>query len=156
MSSSASTIPDEIFYHFAKKSQSVDELIRSIYNSPSTSTVEHFKATNSHLKNGAVTVGQMVVVVPPDSQQCTSFESDLAKAAVLIDRKLAKFSEQERQALAEHYQLLNNIASYGGAGYGATLTYFGHHVKNVESALKQISDLYVKTYNSSCADDALR
>ena len=67
---------------------------------------------------------------------------------MLVDQKLAELSLQEREAMAKHYQMLNNIASYGGAGYGATLTYFSHHVKNVEGTLKLISDLYVKTYNS--------
>lgn len=90
----------------------------------------------------------MVVVTPPDSLQCTSFESDLASAAKLVDQKLAELSAREKQVMAEHYQMLNNVANYGGAGYGATLTYFSHHVKNVEATLRQISDLYVKTYNS--------
>jgi len=148
MASNASSIPSEIFYHFVKKNQSIDELIRHIYISPSAATINHFKSTNRHLKNGEVTVGQMVVISPPDSQQCTRFEADLAEAAVLVDKKLEKLSAQERQILAEQYQLLNNVASYGGAGYGATLTYFGHHMKSIEATLKLISELYVKTYNS--------
>ena len=94
-------------------------------------------------------VGQMVIVTPPGSLQCSRFETDLAAAAKLVDQKMAALSAREKQVVAEHYQMLNNIASYGGAGYGATLTYFSHHVKNVEAILKLISDLYVKTYNKS-------
>ena len=149
MTKQVSTIPDEIFYHFAQKNRSIDDLIRHLYISPSSTTIEHFKSINSHLKNGQVVVGQMVVVTPPGSLQCTSFESDLASAAMLVDQKLAELSAQEKQVMAEHYQMLNNIASYGGAGYGATLTYFSHHVKNVEATLRLISDLYVKTYNKN-------
>jgi len=148
MASNTSAIPGEIFYHFAKKNQSVDELIRNIYSSPSAETVQHFKVMNRHLKNNNVMVGQMVVVTPANSQQCTRYEADLAEAALLVDQKLATLSAEERRIMAEHYQLLNNIASYGGVGYGVTLTYFSHHVKNVEGILRQISDLYVKTYNS--------
>mgnify|MGYP006971752536 CR=1 FL=1 len=147
MANIASSIPAEIFYQFAKKNQSVDDLIRSLYIHPSAETISHFKSINRHFKNGQVMAGQMVVITPPDSQQCTGYESELAEAARLIDNKLAELSAQEKQIMAEHYQLLNNIASYGGAGYGATLTYFGHHVKNVEGILKQISNEYVKTYN---------
>ena len=148
MASNASSIPSEMFYHFVKKNQSTDELIRTLYTSPSAETIAHFKAINSHLKNGQVKLGQMVVISPPNSQQCTRFEADLAEAAQLVDLKLATLSSQEKQILTERYQLLNNIASYGGAGYGASLTYFGHHMKSIEATLKLISELYVKTYNS--------
>lgn len=148
MTNTARTIPGEIFYHIAQKDQSVDELIRQIYVSPGNASIEHFKSLNSHLKDNRVKAGQMVVVIPADSLQCTSFESVLAMAARLVDRQLANLSEKERQTMAQHYQLLNNITGYGGAGYGITLTYFSHHVKNIEATLKLISDLYVKTYNS--------
>ncbi len=148
MASNASNIPGEIFYHFVKKNQATDELIRTLYTRPSGETITHFKAINSHLKNGQVKLGQMVVMSPPNSQQCTRFEADLAEAALLVDIKLAKLSAQEKQIMAERYQLLNNITSYGGAGYGASLTYFGHHMKSIEATLKLISELYVKTYNS--------
>lgn len=69
--------------------------------------------------------------------------------AVLVDEKLAKLSAEEARILAEHYQLLNHITSYGSAGHGATLVYFNHHIKNIEVILKQISDLYTRTYNSN-------
>jgi len=148
MPSNAHAIPSEIFYQFAKKNQSIDELIRTLYINPSTDAVAHFKAINSHINNGQVLAGQMVVITPPNSLQCTSFESDLSQAARLVDQKLAELSLQEKQIMAEHYQMFDKIAGYGVAGYGATLTYFRHHVRNVEGTLKQISDLYVKTYNS--------
>ncbi len=34
MATTASAIPGEMFYHFAKKNQSTDELIRTLYNQP--------------------------------------------------------------------------------------------------------------------------
>jgi len=57
MSNSASVIPDGIYYHFAKKTETVDALIQSLYTSPSALTVAHFKAINSHLKTDRVQVG---------------------------------------------------------------------------------------------------
>ena len=90
---SASAIPDEIFYHFAKTNQSTEDLIRSIYATPTATTIDYFKSVNSHLKNGMVMAGQMVVVIPPDSQQCTRFESDLAEAAPQLDEAVRKEKE---------------------------------------------------------------
>ena len=73
----------------------------------------------------------------------------MMEAAVLVDQRLIALTAEDKRLLAENYQLLNNITSVGGAGYGATLTYFSHHVKNIEGTLKQIEQLYVKTYNST-------
>lgn len=141
--------PDEVFFHFAKQKQSVDALLRSLYSSPSQLTVDHFKAINSHLLDGKVQIGQMVIITPPNSMQCSAFEADMMQAAELVDQRLAELTAEDKRILAENYQLLNNITGIGGAGYGATLTYFSHHVKNIEGILKQIEQLYVTTYNSS-------
>ena len=141
--------PDEVFYHFAKQNQSVDALIRSLYDYPSQLTIDHFKAINSHLKDDKVQIGQLIIITPPNSMQCSAFEADMMDAAILVDQRLAELTEEDKRILAENYQLLNNITSIGGAGYGATLTYFYHHVKNIEGILKQIEQLYVKTYNST-------
>jgi hypothetical protein len=141
--------PDEVFYHFAKQTQSTDALIRTLYTRPSKSTVDHFKATNNHLKDDKVQIGQLIIITPPNSMQCTAFEADLMDAALLVDQRLKELTAEDKRILAENYQLLNNITSVGGAGYGATLTYFSHHVKNIEGILKQIEQLYVKTYNST-------
>ena len=148
MTGSASAIPRDIYYHFAKKSQTVDETIRTLYTRPTQIAVDHFKAINRHLKNGQVQTGQLIIVTPPDSQQCSRFEADLMDAAELVDKKLAALSDSEKRIIAENYSLLNAIASTGGAGYGAGLVYFSRHVKNIESILKQIERLYVQTYNT--------
>ena len=141
--------PNEIFYHFAKQTQSIDALIHSLYTSPSQLTVDHFKAINSHLLDDKVQIGQLVIITPPNSMQCSTFEADMMEAAVLVDQRITQLTAEDKRILAENYQLLNNITSVGGAGYGATLTYFSHHVKNIEGILKQIEQLYVKTYNST-------
>ena len=59
--------PDEVFYHFAKQTQPIYVLIRSLDTSPSALTVEHFKAINSHLLDGKVQIGQLVIITPPNS-----------------------------------------------------------------------------------------
>ena len=70
---SVSAIPDEIYYHFAKETQTVDALINLLYTGPSKLAVEHFKAINSHLKAEQVQAGQLIIVTPPNSQQCSRF-----------------------------------------------------------------------------------
>jgi len=146
---SVASAPDEVFYHFAKQTQSIDVLIHTLYTTPSQVTVDHFKAVNSHLLDDKVQIGQLVIITPPNSIQCSSFEADMMDAAALVDQRIAELTAEDKRILAENYQLLNNITSVGGAGYGATLTYFSHHVKNIEGILKQIEQLYVKTYNST-------
>ena len=141
--------PGEMFYHFSKKNQSVDNVIRSLYSQPSQPAVDHFKAINRHLKDNRVRVGQMVVITPPNSQQCTLFEADLAEAAKKVDETLAKLSQEEARIMAENYQLLSNSTQWGSAGVGAGMIYFNRHVRNIEGILKQINDLYVKTYTTT-------
>ena len=143
--------PGEVLFHFVKKDQPVNDLIRTLYGQPGQITIEHFTATNSHLKNGWARTGQMVVITPPNSQQCSLWEAELAQAAVKVDEKLAMLSAEEARIMAENYQLLSNITSAGNAGVGATLVYFKSHVNNIEGILKQISDLYIKTYNKTGA-----
>lgn len=140
---------NEVFYHFAKQTQSIETLIRSLYSRPTKSTIDHFTAINSHIENGLVQIGQLVIITPENSMQCSQFEADLMEAAILVDQRLAKLSKEDKRIIAENYQLLNNITSAGGIGYGTTLTFFSHHVKNIESILKQIEKLYVQTYNST-------
>lgn len=141
--------PGEVFYHFTKQNQSVDALIRSLYNNPTQATIDHFKSINSHLIEGTVQIGQLVIITPSNSMQCTAFEADMMEAAKLVDQRLAELTANDKRILAENYQLLNSISSIGGTGYGTMLTYFSHHVKNIEEILKQIEQLYVKTYNST-------
>ncbi|MCF6338810.1 MAG: hypothetical protein L3J84_12815 [Gammaproteobacteria bacterium] len=132
-----------------KNHRPCDTLIGALYTSPSALAVDHFKAINSHLKNGQVDAGQLIIVTPPNSQQCSRFEADLMDAAALVDQKLAELTEADRKIMADNYQLLSNIASAGGNGYGATLVYFGHHVSRIKHILQQIENVYVQTYNAT-------
>ncbi len=141
--------PGEMFYHFVKKNQTVDDLIRELYQQPNPLAIDHFKVINSHLKDNRVKVGQMVVVTPPNSQQCSRWEAELAEVARKVDATLAKLSEEEARIMAENYQLLSNATQWGSAGVGATMIYFNRHVRNIEGILKQVNDLYVKTYKTT-------
>jgi len=49
MAAAAYNIPDNMFYHYAIKHQSVNELFHSLYDNPTELTKQHFMAVNSHL-----------------------------------------------------------------------------------------------------------
>ncbi|NOZ55142.1 MAG: hypothetical protein GXP08_18725 [Gammaproteobacteria bacterium] len=80
MPSTAQSIPSEILYHFVIKHQPVDALFDTLYDHPSELTKQHFMTINSHLEH-QVRPGQMVIITPPDAQQCTAFEADLMDVA---------------------------------------------------------------------------
>lgn len=146
MTAEAKNIPDEIFFHFAIKRQSVDSLFNALYDKPTAATKEHFLVVNSHLGE-QVRPGQMVIVTPPNAQQCTIYEADLSEAARRVDQKLEAQSEEEARVMAQYYDLLANAASYSGAGYGIAANFFKQHKNQVEHILKQIERLYVSNYN---------
>ena len=146
MPAQASSLPDEILYHFVTKPQAVDELFNSLYERPSELTKQHFMAINAHLDQ-QVRPGQMVIITPPNAQQCTAFEADLTEVARRIDRQLETLSEEQANVVAENYGLLTNVATYSGAGYGIAVNYFKNHKSQVEYILNEIEKLHVKTYN---------
>ncbi len=146
MTAKASSIPDEILFHFVTKPQSIDALFNSLYDQPDEFTRQHFMTVNSHLEQNA-RPGQMVILTPPNADQCTLFEADLMEAARRIDRQLAAQSEAEAKAMVEQYSLLSNVAAYSGAGYGVAMNYFKQHKTQVEHILREIKKLHVKTYN---------
>lgn len=110
-------------------------------------TVSHFKTVNTHLGDGWVKPGQMVILTPENPGACTQWEQIMMKAAEKVDEEPASTSEVERKALAEHYAFLSNAANYSGTLYGWTNVYFDHKKRHVERVLKKIDALYVDTYN---------
>ncbi len=146
MPADAHSIPDEILYQLVIKPQSVDALFDTLYERPSELNRQHFMTINSHLDQ-QVRPGQMVIITPPDAQQCTPFEAYIMDVARRIDQKLAAQFEEEAQVMAEYYGLLANVATYSGAGYGVAVNYFKQHVNQVAHILNSIEKLYVDTYN---------
>ncbi len=142
----ANATPPEIFTHIVRKEMSVDTLIGLIYDRPSPATVAHFKFVNDHLKDNRVQPGQLVIISPPDSQQCTPFETSLGELARRVDERLAAMKAAERQVLAQRYEVLNAVTQYSGVGYGVGMTYLTQHKKHVEAVLREIERTYVQTY----------
>ena len=146
MTATARAIPKEVFFDFVIQPQSIEQLFKRLYQHPSDSTRQHFMTVNSHLGQ-QVRAGQMVIITPPNAQQCSAHETDLIDAARLVDKKLASQSADEAKVMAENYALLANVANASGAGYGVAVNYFKQHKLQVEQILKKIETLHVTTYN---------
>jgi len=146
MGAIATQIPNELHFHLVEKSSSIDALINRLYSSPSDLLKQHFKTFNQHLKNNQVRAGQIAFITPPDSQQCTQYDAEMSELAAYMDTQAAQMNEQEAEIISKRYELLGNIAQYGGVGYGAGLTYFAQYKKGIETVLSEIEQLYLNTY----------
>ena len=135
--------------HIVEKQMPVDQLIMIMYNSPSENTYKHFKMVNSHIKNGIVQVGQVVLLSPADVQACTIEEAEFLKVAKAVDLTLLKLSNSEKQLLVNRYEFFSNIASYNGLLLGVSNTAWKAHTAQVKSILKEIERTYVASYKST-------
>ncbi len=135
--------------HIVEKQMPVDQLIMIMYNSPSENTYKHFKMVNSHIKNGTVQVGQVVMLSPADAQECTIEEAEFLNVAKAVDLTLLKLSNSEKQLLVNRYEFLSNVASYNGLLLGVSNTAWNAHTAQVKSILKDIERTYVTSYKSS-------
>lgn len=135
--------------HIVEKSMAIDELIMIMYNSPDQIVYDHFKMVNSHLKNNMVQVGQIVLLSPANSKECTVEEAEFLNIAESVDRTLLKLDSSERQVLAKQYDLLSNVAIYNGLLLGVSHTAWNAHTSQVKSILKDLERAYVNSFNST-------
>ncbi|SQD78096.1 hypothetical protein [Moritella yayanosii] len=135
--------------HIVEKQMPVDQLIMIMYNSPSEDTYKHFKMVNAHIKNGMVQVGQVVLLSPEGSEECTIEESEFLNIAKAVDLTLLKLSNSEKQLLVNRYEFLSNVASYNGLLLGVSNTAWNAHTNQVKSILKDLERAYVTSYQSS-------
>ncbi|MCG6202616.1 hypothetical protein [Psychromonas antarctica] len=135
--------------HIVEKSMTVDQLIMIMYNSPSQIVYDHFKMVNSHLKNNMVQVGQVVLLSPANSKECTLEEAEFLDVAESVDRTLLKLDSSEREILAKRYSFLSSVASYNGLMLGISNTTWNAHTSQVKSILKDLERSYVNSYNST-------
>jgi len=146
---SNTSVTNSMLLHFVEKRMHVNELIIALYNAPSPNVFEHFKVVNSHIKNHHVEVGQVVLISPANSMECTREELAFLEFAHSVDRQLEAMSQQERTLLAQRYDLLSNVASYNGAFIGYANTAWKAHVKQVETILREIERTYSSSFNKT-------
>ncbi|WP_394203928.1 hypothetical protein [Shewanella waksmanii] len=135
--------------HIVEKQMPVDQLIMIMYNFPSDNTYKHFKMVNSHIKDGIVQVGQVVLLSPEGANECTVEEAEFLAIAEAVDLTLLKLSNSEKQLLVKRYEFLSNVASYNGLLLGVSNTAWNAHTSQVKSILKDIERTYVKSYKSN-------
>ncbi|WDD98640.1 hypothetical protein [Thalassomonas actiniarum] len=140
-------IPEEYAIHIVEKAMPVDQLIMILYDFPEQIVYDHFKLVNSHIKNDEVHPGQIVLLSPANSTQCTIEEAEFLKVAEQVDLTLLQLSNSEREILAKRYDLLSSIGSYSGLLLGVANSSWTAHVKQVELILKDIEETYVTSYN---------
>jgi hypothetical protein len=104
---------------------------------------------NSHIKNGTVQVGQVVLLSPADAQECTIEEAEFLNIAKAVDLTLLKLSNSEKQLLVNRYEFLSNVASYNGLFLGVSNTAWNAHTSQVKSILKDLERTYVTSYKSN-------
>ncbi len=138
---------DYAFIHIAKRRISVEQLIIQLYHQSSQETIRYFQLLNSHLKDGYVLPGQAVIIAPPKGNECSAFEMELMASVNRIEQKRKHLAQGQREVLGHYYGLLDNVAHYGGTGYGLSVGYFSNHAKSVTSILKEIEKTYVYQYN---------
>ncbi|MBE0457413.1 hypothetical protein [Pseudoalteromonas prydzensis] len=139
--------PNDYAIHVVEKRMTIDALIIVLYNAPTEKTFNHFKFVNSHLVDGFVKPGQIVLISPINSQKCTEFEQQFQKYADEVDKKLRELDEREREILAKRYELLSNVAKYNGMLLGVANNSWTSHVTQVKTILTDLETAYVNSYN---------
>jgi len=135
--------------HIVEQNMNIDQLIMILYNSPSEAVYNHFKLVNSHIKNNQVKIGQIVLLSPENSNECTVEEAEFIHIAELVDKQLLKLDSQERKILVSKYDFLSNAATYSGLLLGFSNTAWNAHTKQVTAILKDLEKTYVSSYNST-------
>ncbi|EGQ9179353.1 hypothetical protein H7696_08195 [Vibrio alginolyticus] len=135
--------------HIVEKTMSIDRLIMIMYNSPDKIVYEHFRAVNPHLKDNMVKVGQVVLLSPANSIECTLEEAQFLSLANAVDKSLMELDRAEREILVKRYDFLSNVASYNGLLLGVSNNVWNSHVTQVKSILKDIEKTYISSFNRS-------
>ncbi|GGB21556.1 hypothetical protein [Agarivorans gilvus] len=142
-------IPDGYVFHIVEELTSLDSLILKLYKAPSEATIQHFLSVNRHITGGIAQVGQVVLISPPNSTQCTLEEEFFYKEAMKIEKIRKNMSQEERKTVARYYQTLEDIARYNGLLLGNSNNVWNAHVSQVKLILKEIDYLYANDLNSN-------
>jgi len=132
--------------HIVEKTMPIDRLIMIMYNSPDKIVYEHFRAVNSHLKDNMAKVGQVVLLSPATTRECTLEETQFLSVANAVDKALMELDRSEREILVKRYEFLSNVASYNGLLLGVSNNAWNAHVAQVKLVLKDIEKTYISSY----------
>lgn len=126
----------------------VDELMRKLYTAPTQQTKEHFLHVNAHVVNGHARRGQLVVVTPADPDRCSELEYAFAEMVRHVDA-VSRFEggDSAPEIVNRFYDVLSFVDGQAAGGVGAFATAYGNRVKSVAQVLREIEELYVRTFN---------
>lgn len=141
-------VPNDYAIHIVEKRMSIDALIIALYNTPSEKTFKHFKFVNSHIVDGYAKPGQIVLISPINTMECTELEQQFQASALEVDKKLRELDEHEKEILSKRYELLSNVAKYNGLYLGIANNSWNSHVEQVKVILKELEKTYVNQYNA--------
>lgn len=140
--------PDEALFFVADGHYSIEQVFFAIYGHSAHQAKQHFLSVNSHLAGGAVRPGQVVIITPPDSTACQSWEAIMQEAVRVHESELKALNERERRILAKNYAFLNDVASYTSPMYGWADGYFKQKTRLVENLLQQMDRLHQSSFRA--------
>lgn len=139
---------DDVVFHIVEKTQTIDELIDSLYQDPSHVTRTHFRHINSHLKNGFVVPSQLVLLSSEDN-------IGFSKSELLMKPELEKIEayrlrmDVDHSLFAENFVDYGNMAGMAGAGISFGTTYFQRHVAEVQKVLNELQKAYSMNFRTA-------
>ncbi|MFM9271103.1 hypothetical protein ACJ7V3_12680 [Halomonas elongata] len=133
-------------FHIVKSPQTIEELKDHLFgNSASGEADAMLERLNPWLEDG-VSPGQVIVLSDPRSMQCTKEENLLMQIAQEVNEQNAELTYEEAQRTVDYYDLLGAATGGAGTAIGFTQSGLKSHVEQVASKLKEVEELYQRTY----------
>jgi uncharacterized Zn-binding protein involved in type VI secretion len=131
-------------YHVVRSPMSRAQLLAALYGDASAKP-DHFDRLNPDLGD-RVLPGEMIVLGDPEGEACTTEEANLMEVAAQVNAQVRSLDPVEAQFIVDYYDLLEAVTSTGSAGLGAGAVMVSKQIKMIETALKDIEQLYEESY----------
>ena len=138
---------DEVFFFVTERPTSIAELMKQLYVAPDEATQAHFLHVNAHIDPNRIRAGQLVVVTPARPSACTELEYAFAAMARDANGGQGAPESAAPEIVNRFYDLLNIVDGQAAGAVGAYATAYSYRVRRVAEVLREIEELYVRTYN---------
>ena len=138
---------DEVFFFVTERPTSIAELMKRLYVAPDEATRAHFLHVNAHIDPNRIRAGQLVVVTPARPSACTELEYAFAAMARDANGGQGAPESAAPEVVNRFYDLLNIVDGQAAGAVGAYATAYSYRVRRVGEILREIEELYVRTYN---------
>ena len=135
---------DDVFFFVIERPTSIAELMKQLYVAPDEATQAHFLHVNAHIDPNRIRAGHLVVVTPARPSECTELEYAFAAMARDANGGQGTHESAAPEVVNRFYDLLNIV---DGQAVGAYATAYSYRVRRVAEVLREIEELYVRTYN---------